>query len=157
MSYGYSQDLRERVLKYVDAGHSKTKASKLFNVGRQTIYNWLELREQTGSILMRRTGKKKAHKIDTQALSDYIAQHPDAYLHEIADTFGVTAPAIWYWCKKKKMTRKKKHRFIWNERSKSGKPSEKKFPRLPNSTEFISMNAASTTTQQELTPVPKEE
>jgi transposase len=157
MSYGYSEDLRERVLNYVDAGHSKTQASQLFNVERQTIYNWLALRQLTGSVKMRRTGKKKAHKIDTQALEQYISQHPDAYLHEIAAVFGVTAPAIGYWCKKLKITRKKKRRFIWSERSKSVKPSEKKFPRLPLPPEFISTSVASTSKSIELMPVQEEE
>ena len=115
MSYGYSTDLRERVLSYLDAGHSKTKTSEVFSVSRQTIYNWLALREQTGCVKMRRTAKKKAHKINPQELREYISQHPDAYLHEIAEAFGVTAMAILYACRRLKITRKKKRQSFASE------------------------------------------
>ena len=47
---GYSTDLRERVLAYIDAGHSQAMASSLFKVSRQTIYDWINLRKQTGEL-----------------------------------------------------------------------------------------------------------
>ena len=37
----YSLDLRKRVLDFIQAGGSKTEAAKRFNVGRTTIYKWL--------------------------------------------------------------------------------------------------------------------
>ncbi|MCH9755911.1 MAG: transposase [Gammaproteobacteria bacterium] len=45
-------------------------------------------------------------------LREFIAAHPDAYLHEIAEAFGVTPPGIWSALKRLKITRKKSRRFI---------------------------------------------
>ena len=38
----YSIDLRRRVIEFVKQGGRKTKAAQIFNVGRSTIYEWLE-------------------------------------------------------------------------------------------------------------------
>jgi transposase len=37
----YSIDLRERIIKFVEEGHSKTEAAKVFGISRFTILNWL--------------------------------------------------------------------------------------------------------------------
>ena len=42
MGMSYSIDLRERAVKYVREGGSQTSASKLFKVGRRTLYDWLQ-------------------------------------------------------------------------------------------------------------------
>jgi len=46
----YSEDLRERVLRYVDSGKSKMSAHQTFGVSRSTIDRWIKLRERTGSL-----------------------------------------------------------------------------------------------------------
>ena len=46
----YSIDLRERVLRSLDEGLSKSAAHRVFDVSRSTIDDWLALREQTGSV-----------------------------------------------------------------------------------------------------------
>lgn len=45
-----SVDLRERVVEAVDAGDKIAKVARRFGVTRPTIYSWLALREQTGSL-----------------------------------------------------------------------------------------------------------
>jgi transposase len=47
---GVSTDLRERVLEYIDAGHSQAMASSLFKLSRQTIDDWINLCKQTGEL-----------------------------------------------------------------------------------------------------------
>ena len=37
----YSLDLRKRVLSFVEGGGSKSAASRVFGVGRNTVYSWL--------------------------------------------------------------------------------------------------------------------
>ncbi|MCS7225552.1 MAG: transposase, partial [Gloeomargarita sp. SKYB31] len=37
----YSLDLREKVMAFIENGHSITQAAKVFNIGRATIYRWL--------------------------------------------------------------------------------------------------------------------
>jgi transposase len=41
----YRVDLRERVVGYVCDGGSRTKAAKLFQVGRTTLYRWLKAQD----------------------------------------------------------------------------------------------------------------
>ena len=58
----YSQDLRERVLRAVDEGKSRTQIIELFQVSRATIKRYLKQRRETGHVQARpipgRTPKK---------------------------------------------------------------------------------------------------
>ena len=44
----YSYDLRIKVIEAIDGGLGKTKASKIFNISRNTINLWLTRRKETG-------------------------------------------------------------------------------------------------------------
>ena len=46
----YSIDLREKLFAQLDSGMSISKASKIFRVNRQTIYNWVSIKEETGKL-----------------------------------------------------------------------------------------------------------
>ena len=71
----------------------------MFGISRSTLNEWLRLRRETGSAHLKpRPQKRQTRKVDEEALKAYIAVHPDAYLHEIATHFGVTARAIGYAC-----------------------------------------------------------
>lgn len=119
MSYGYSTDLRERVVSYIDGGHSKAEASRVFQVSRPALYDWLQLREQTGSLQMRRTGKKTPHKIGDQHLAECVANHPDAYLSELGETLQVSASGVWRALKRTGLSRKKNHALSGTKRSRA--------------------------------------
>ncbi len=95
------------MLRYVDGGGRKTEACRLFQVDRKTIYNWLQLRAESGTVEMRRTGRKTPHKIDATRLSAYVAEHPDAYLSEIGKAFEVSASGICRALRRTKISRKK--------------------------------------------------
>jgi len=56
----YSLDLRERVIAAVDANMHIDEAVKTFKVSRRVIYEWLELRKETGD-LKPKTGYQKGH------------------------------------------------------------------------------------------------
>lgn len=56
----FSIDLRERVIAAVDSGIHIDKVKEIFKVSRRVIYEWLELREKTGS-LAPKTGFQKGH------------------------------------------------------------------------------------------------
>jgi transposase len=45
-SYGY--DLRTKVINAIDGGMRKTQASRIFQISRNTIDNWLKKKEETG-------------------------------------------------------------------------------------------------------------
>jgi putative transposase len=50
MAAPLSVDLRERVLAAVDAGEMVARVARRFGVTRPTIYSWLALRDETGSL-----------------------------------------------------------------------------------------------------------
>lgn len=56
----FSLDLRERVIASVDEDMHIDEAVKTFKVSRRVIYEWLELRKETGG-LKRKTGYQKGH------------------------------------------------------------------------------------------------
>ena len=108
MSYGYSIDLRERVLLYIQEGHSQREASEVFKIPRQTIYNWKCLKEDRGSLKMRRSGKRRPSKFDEERLKQLIMNHPDYYLSEIAVMFEATSSGVCRALKRFGITRKKR-------------------------------------------------
>jgi transposase len=57
---GFSVDLRERAVAAVDDGISVMEAAETFRVSIKSIYNWLNLRKQTGS-LVPKMGYQKGH------------------------------------------------------------------------------------------------
>lgn len=109
MSYGYSLDLRERVLSYLALGHTQKAASEVFNLSRQTIYNWLCLKSERGDLRMRRSGLRSSSTIEAQALREAVDLHPDFYLWELAALFQVTPSGIYRALHRHKITRKKRH------------------------------------------------
>ena len=118
----YSNDLRERVLKYVENGNSKVEAAGIFGVCLKTIWNWIERKKQ-GDI----SPKKKVilpKKIDSECLLQFVRTNPDAYLREIAEEFGVTIPAVFYACKRLKITLKKSN--LYQERDEEKREAFKK-------------------------------
>jgi transposase len=56
----FSIDLRERVIAAVDAGVHIVDVARLFQVGRRTIYRWLDLRKDTNN-LAAKSGYQKGH------------------------------------------------------------------------------------------------
>ena len=97
----YSVDLRERVVSYVRGGGSRTQAAQLFQVGRTTLYRWLN-----SSDLRPKPAKERRRKLDKAALAAHVRDYPDALLRERAAHFGVHINAIWVALKKLKITKK---------------------------------------------------
>src|ERR1700739_3590213 len=101
----YSLDLRKKALNYIENGGTWKSASQIFDVTVRTLAHWLRRKKQNNlSPKPRQTG---SYKIDDSRLKDYIAKNPDAYLREIAAEFKTTIPAVFYACKRNKITLKK--------------------------------------------------
>jgi len=107
MNNGYSIDLRERVVAYIEQGGSKAEASKLFQVSRRTIYYWLERKAQSGHLAPNKMKPYKTRKLDTAKLLEHVELNADATLEEMAEHFEVSLTTIWYALKRMKVTRKK--------------------------------------------------
>ncbi|APB33933.1 transposase [Gloeomargarita lithophora Alchichica-D10] len=98
----YSLDLRKKVMSFIENGNSITKAAKVFNVGRATVYRWLDRAN-----LERVRVERRKRKIDIAKLNQDVEQHPDKTLRERAKEFGVVPSSICYQLKRLKITRKK--------------------------------------------------
>ena len=81
-----SIDLREKLFAQLDSGMSITEASKIFRINRQTIYNWVSMKEETGK-LEGKSGYQKghSHKIkDLAQLEKFFLENPDKTLKELS-------------------------------------------------------------------------
>lgn len=105
----YSLDLRKKALEYLKKGNSKKVTALIFGVTARSLTNW-EKRENEGSLAPKKR-KTGSYKFDEHALKEYIQKNPDAYLYEIGKHFNTTAQAIFYACKRLKITLKKRRSF----------------------------------------------
>ncbi len=86
----YSADLRERLLRAIDAGLSQAEAARLFGVGISSIKRWRTQQRQTGSVAaMPRPGRhRRICAEDEAALLAQVAALPDATLAEHCATWA---------------------------------------------------------------------
>jgi transposase len=98
----YSVDLRERVVKFVRGGGSKSEAARKYNVCRSAVYDWL--RRET--LEPKKQGRRK-RKLDWVELENHINSYPDFLLRERAEHFGVRIFSIQYACAQLGISHKK--------------------------------------------------
>lgn len=110
----YSNDLRKKVIEFIEKGHSVADASKVFGITRPTIYKWLKKMKFEGS-LSDKPPKRMWKKIDPKLLIALVKKHPDFTLLEYSKHFKTSVMAICRALKKLKITRKKRLVFIKNE------------------------------------------
>jgi len=120
----YSHDLRIKALGYIENGGSKAKASQIFGVTTQTLFNWIN-RKREENLPPKRTRERSPYKIEEEKFKDYIKANPDSYLREIAQEFGVATSTVFYACKRLKITLKKRHHST-RKGMKKRDPSSKK-------------------------------
>ena len=89
----YSKDLRERAIKYLLSGHSYRETAKTFNVGTPALGRWKKMLEEQGDF-QDKPCRKFFRKIDPKKFEEYIGEHPDAYLREIAEVFACSIAAV---------------------------------------------------------------
>lgn len=106
MGHPYSEDLRRCAIDFVTQGGQKADACRIFQVGRDTLFRWLKQKKQTGH-LQPKPRRKTPHKVSDVALRSALEQQPDATLKELGKILGVSAVAIFYACRRLKLTRKK--------------------------------------------------
>ena len=119
----YSIDLRKKALQYLANGGKQSEASKIFGVTTRTLSNWIH-RDKQKDLAPRMNGSKPS-KIDDDKIKKYVEENPDHYLREIAEAFGTTLQAVFYACKRLKITLKKKSRVTKKEMKKNEKNSKK--------------------------------
>jgi transposase len=117
----YSLDLRKRVVDAIHSGMQKKEASKLYNISRQTIYDWLSLEKREGH-LNPQTGFQNGHSHgikDLEAFREYVDLHPDYTQEEMAKHYGVGSSTIGRAMKKIGYSRKKRVKLTPKETKKN--------------------------------------
>jgi transposase len=99
-----SQDLRKRVIKFVQGGGRKAEAARRFQVSRASVYNWTSVAD---GLAYRRPGPKGPRRLDWEALRRDVAMHPDRTQKERARQFGVSRHCIWHALQRMRLSRKK--------------------------------------------------
>lgn len=92
----YSVDLRKRVLLAAQTGLTISEVCKIFNICKQTLYNWMALEKSQGH-LKPHTGFQKGHShgiTDLVAFRAFVDLHPDFTQEEMASHFGVGSSTI---------------------------------------------------------------
>ena len=153
MPHGYSLELRTRALAALDKGKPRKKVAEIFNISTRTLYNWYKLRLETGHLHPQNRPTVRSHrKLKPEMLFSYLEKHPDAYLKEIGDAFGVSGTAIFKALKKFGISRKKNEALLRARREKRDKPSQQKSRRLPLRIWYMLTRVVSITTPIENTP-----
>ena len=101
----YSLDLRKKALEYLDTVGNRQKVVEAFNISLQVLERWIRRRGE--NCLPAKQRKSSPSKINDQQLRLFVREHPDAYLREIAEKFGITLQAEFYVCKRLKISLKK--------------------------------------------------
>ncbi len=114
MTKTYSNDLRQRVIDYLDRGSSYEEASKLFKISISSIGRWYRKYKTEGNYNAKiRGGSKK--KIDLNGLEEYVRSNKDMTLKEAAKNLGVSIFTISYWLRKLGYSYKKKTFPTWKQ------------------------------------------
>jgi len=109
----YEIKFRRRAIEYWNDGHTKKETASAFKVNPDTLQEWKKQLKETGK-LEPKTRREIWRKIDPERLKEYLVQHPDAYLKEMAEEFGCSKVAIFKALKRLKISRKKNHSFSGN-------------------------------------------
>src|SRR5215510_975405 len=105
----YDKKYRERVICYVQEGHTQGETSIVFDVGTSTIKRWFAEYKATGTPGGGyRTGKRHAKKTHPEKLAAYMEAHPDALLKEVAKELSCCVAAVSKALARDHYTRKKR-------------------------------------------------
>lgn len=111
MSTPYSYDLRVKVLQAIDEGMTKSQASRVFRLSRNTINLWLKRREETGECKAK-VGYQKGYRpkiANLEEFQEFARQHGRNTQAEMALAWSedISARTIGKGLKKIGFTRKK--------------------------------------------------
>jgi len=110
----YDAKFRCRALAYWADGHTKKETALVFKVNPDTLQKWKKQYEETGN-LESKTRRETWRKIDPDRLANYLEQHPDSYLRELAEEFNCSDVAIIKALRRLKTSRKKNHSLQGSE------------------------------------------
>jgi len=103
----YEKRFKQRVLQYLDEGHTQRATAKVFGIGTTTLKKW-KAQVLAGESLDSKVRNRKPKKTAPERLRAYVSLHPDAYLSELAAEFNCATSSIHEALVKLKITRKKR-------------------------------------------------
>lgn len=121
----YSLDLRNKVIKFLEAGNSQILASKVFALNISTVNRWYLRYRREGNYLPRKRPGAKS-KINQEELISYIKINPDMKLQDLSKKLGISAWGVYYWLRKLGYRYKKKPIATWKLVKKSGIATQKR-------------------------------
>jgi transposase len=85
MGKPYSDDLRERVVAAIEAGHTRVKVAELYNMALSTVGGFIKRKRETGSISPDKFGGYKTFALEPHAalVKELVAEQPDSTLAEL--------------------------------------------------------------------------
>lgn len=113
----YPEIFRKRALEYRNRDHTLKETEEAFKININTIREWENRLQEEGN-LQNRPLNRSFKKIDPKKLKEYVDNHPDAFLKEIAVEFNCSINAVSKALKKHKITRKKKQRITKSNQKK---------------------------------------
>ena len=90
----YSIDLRERVVGFVNDGHTMAEASRKFSVCYKTVQRYVSMAGRGGSLAPRPQGGSRKRFGDGD-LRREVRAHPSATLKAHGKALGVDPAAVW--------------------------------------------------------------
>jgi transposase len=111
----YDAKFRERVIRYKDSGHTFAQVHEAFGVDSKRYYVWKKQLAENGKFENHYPATHPG-RIDPEKLKELVDEHPDWFLREFAEVFGVSTQAVQKRFVSLKITRKKKT-FTYTERS----------------------------------------
>ena len=115
MARPYSEDLRSRVVRFVEAGHSCRETAAIFGVSVASVVKWSQRYRATGSAAAKRMGGNRPLVLNGERewLLSRIAERPDVTLRglvaELAERgIVVSYFAVWHFFEHEGISFKKK-------------------------------------------------
>ena len=91
----YSEDLRIRVVGWVEAGHPVREVAETFGVSASSVVKWSQRKRETGSVAAKPMGSRQARSLAAERdwLLARIAEKPDVTLRALVAE--LEARAVW--------------------------------------------------------------
>ncbi|MGC2834760.1 MAG: IS630 family transposase [Methylocella sp.] len=85
MGKPYSDDLRERVVAAIEAGHTRAEVAELYNMALSTVGGFIRRKRETGSVSPDKFGGYKSYALEphTDMVKELVAEQPDSTLAEL--------------------------------------------------------------------------
>ena len=85
MGKPYSDDLRQRVIVAIEAGHTRAEVAELFNLALSTVGGFIRRKRDRGSVSPEKFGGYKTFLLEphTDLVKELVAEQPDSTLAEL--------------------------------------------------------------------------